>query len=91
MKSPWSSTNRKGNVETFTGLDGRPTTRRPHVHTIFDERTGDVRLVATSRTGAHPFRATLRRPSGNEVNEAQQRLRRQLARYERRSPDDRLR
>lgn len=90
MGDRWASTNRNGGVETFTDLAGRPTTTRPHVHTIFDERNDTVTLVATSRSGEHLFRSTLRNPSGNEVDSERRRLARKLADHERHHGDDRL-
>ena len=75
----WSSTNRNGDVETFTDLHGRPTTHRPHIHTIFHGGgTGRVTVVATSRTGDHPFRVELRNADGNAVRDAQRDLARKL-------------
>jgi hypothetical protein len=74
MGVKWFSTNRRGNIETFTDRDGRPTNSRPHVHTISHEARKVVELVATSRDGRHIARERLNDPDGNEVNAAQRRL-----------------
>jgi hypothetical protein len=74
MSTKWFSTNRNGNVEMFTDLNGRPTSSRPHVHTICHEKTKVVELVATTSDGQHIAKESLRDPDGNEVNRAQARL-----------------
>ncbi len=82
----WSSTNRNGDVETFTDLEGRPTTSRPHVHTMFhDGGASRVTIIATSARGEHPFRRELRDADGNAVLMAQRELAHRLDERERAS------
>ena len=83
MSTPWASTNRNGNVETFTDLAGKPTMTRPHVHTIHREADGEVDIVATATDGQHPYRVTLSKPDGNEVIAQQRKLAGRLADWER--------
>lgn len=83
VSTPWASTNRNGNIETFTDLVGMPTTTRPHVHTIYHEVNGSVDIVATASDGKHPYRVNIQDPDGNEVANQQRKLANRSADWER--------
>lgn len=58
-----------GKIEYFEDERGMPTTNYPHVHVIH-HGSGQVDVVAAKTRGDHPWRTSLRNPSGNEVHGA---------------------